>query len=167
MKQTLLPIALLIGLNAAAQEASVSIPTSEALQATVTNDLTALNTHYQGLVAFKIDKRDRLVADYLEGGSPYRTDVAYFDFLDATACAYNAEEKTVTLQCQDERSKCIDKEIHKTRIISPTGRMNLPIPAGDANGEKARALISKLVEDKQNEQLTRLAEVNTRGDRKK
>ena len=166
MKHTLLPIALIIGLNAAAQEAPASIPSSESLQAVVTNDLAALNAHYKGLVAFHIDKRDRFVADYLENGEPYRTDIAYFDFLDASTCGFDAEEHTLMLRCQDERSKCIDKEIHKTKVISPTGRMNLPVPSGDANGEKARTLLAKLVDDKQNEQLTRLAEVNTRGGKK-
>ncbi len=163
MKHIIVPFALVLSLSATAQQAGTTIPTSEELQTAVAADLSALNAHYHGLASFRIDKRDRLVADYMQDGSPYRTDIAYFDFLDASTCSYNAEEKTLMLQCQDERSKCIDKEIHKTRVISPTGRMNLPIPSGDEQGAKARTLLAKLVEDKQNEQLTRLAEVNTRG----
>jgi hypothetical protein len=142
-------------------------PTADALDAAVTNDLAALNSHFSGIVTFRIDKRDRLIADYMNGGSAYRTDIAYFDFLDASACAYNEEEKTLMLQCQDPRSKCIDKEIKKSGTISPTGRMNLPLPATDAKGEKARELLVRFVEHKQDAQLSRLAETNTRGDRKK
>jgi hypothetical protein len=142
-------------------------PTADALDAAVTNDLAALNNHFSGIVTFRIDKRDRLIADYMNGGSTYRTDIAYFDFLDASACAYNEEEKTLMLQCQDPRSKCIDKEIKKSGTISPTGRMNLPLPATDARGEKARELLVRFVEHKQDAQLSRLAETNTRGDRKK
>ncbi len=142
-------------------------PTADALDATVINDLAVLNTHFSGIVTFRIDKRDRLIADYMNGGSAYRTDIAYFDFLDASACIFNEEEKTLMLQCQDPRSKCIDKEIKKSGTISPTGRMNLPLPAGDAKGEKARELLVRFVERKQDAQLSRLAETNTRGDRKK
>jgi hypothetical protein len=167
MKQILLPTLLLTASFTFAQDAPEPQPTADALETAVSAELLALNAHFEGVVSFRIDKRDRLVADYFQEGSPYRADAAYFDFLDAGTCAYNEEERTLVIQCQDPRSKCIDKEIHKTGAISPTGRMNLPLPTHDPQGEKARLLLAKFVEDKQSAQLTRLAETNTRGDRKK
>lgn len=167
MKHVLLPSLLLVASFANAQNNAAQELTADALDAAVINDLASLNAHFNGIVTFRIDKRDRLIADYTNGGSAYRTDIAYFDFLDASTCIYNEEEKTLMLQCQDPRSKCIDKEIHKTNIISPTGRMNLPLPSSDPKGEKARELMVKFITHKQDAQLSRLAETNTRGDRKK
>ena len=167
MKHVLLPSLLLVASFANAQNNAAQELTAEALDAAVINDLASLNAHFNGIVTFRIDKRDRLIADYTNGASAYRTDIAYFDFLDASTCIYNEEEKTLMLQCQDPRSKCIDKEIHKTNIISPTGRMNLPLPSSDPKGEKARELMVKFITHKQDAQLSRLAETNTRGDRKK
>lgn len=166
--KNLFTISLLLAATCAhAQNNAMQEPTADALDVAVAADLTALNAHFSGIVSFRIDKRDRLVADYMNGGSTYRTDIAYFDFLDATTVTYNEEEKTLMLQCQDPRSKCIDKEIKKSGAISPTGRMNLPLPANDAKGDKARDLLSRFVQHKQDAQLSRLAETNTRGDRKK
>ena len=166
MKRTILPLLLLTSTFAGAQTTAVE-PTADALEAAVSQDLAALNNHFSGIARFSIDKRQRLVAEYLDHGSVYRTDIAYFDFLDASTCAFNEDERTLMLQCQDPRSKCIDKELKKNGTISPTGRMNLPLPAADAKGEKAREILARLVENKQNAQLSRLAETNTRGDRKK
>jgi hypothetical protein len=162
MKHILLPSLLFIGTLANAQDVSTPEPTADALEAAVSRDLSALNAHFTGIARFSIDKRQRLVAEYLDNGIAYRTDIAYLDFLDASTCSYNEEERTLMLHCQDPRSKCIDKELRKNGTISPTGRMNLPVPAGDERAEKARQLLSSLVEHKQSEQLTRLAEVNTR-----
>lgn len=167
MKHLLLPSLLLTAAFAHAQNNPDQQLTADALDAAVISDLAALNSHFSCVVSFRIDKRDRLIADYISSGAAVRTDIAYFDFLDASTCAFNEEEKTLMLQCQDPRSKCIDKEIHKTNIISPTGRMNLPLPSTDAKGEKARALLVKFIEHKQDAQLSRLAETNTRGDRRK
>ncbi len=167
MKNALLPSLLLAATLANAQSSTGQDLTADALDNAVISDLAALNTHFNGIVNFRIDKRDRLIADYMNGGSVYRTDIAYFDFLDASACGFNEEEKTLMLQCQDPRSKCIDKEIKKSGAISPTGRMNLPLPATDAKGEKAQELLVRFVQHKQDAQLSRLAETNTRGDRKK
>lgn len=166
MKHILIP-GLLLATTVLNAQNMAQEPTADALDVTVINDLAALNTHFSGIVTFRIDKRDRLIADYMNGGSAYRTDIAYFDFLDASACTFNEEEKTLMLQCQDPRSKCIDKEIKRSGTISPTGRMNLPLPASDAKGEKARELLVRFVEHKQDAQLSRLAETNTRSDRKK
>lgn len=141
--------------------------TADALDAAVTSELIQLNAHFNGIMSFRIDKRDRLIADYTNAGSTYRTDIAYFDFLDASTVIYNEEEKTLMLQCQDPRSKCIDKEVKKSGAISPTGRMNLPLPANDPKGEKAREILSRFIQHKQDAQLSRLAETNTRGDRRK
>lgn len=167
MKHLLLPSLFLAATFANAQNATDPQFTADALDAAVISDLTALNAHFSGVVSFRIDKRDRLVADYISSGSTVRTDLAYFDFLDASTCAFNEEEMTLMLQCQDPRSKCIDKEIKKSGTISPTGRMNLPLPTSDAKGEKARELMVKFIEHKQEAQLSRLAETNTRDDRKK
>lgn len=166
MKQFALPLLAMIAFNAQAQDNDQAIRSSEDLAATVNTDLASLNGHFAGQARFKLDKRDRLVTEYLSNGAVVRTDVVYIEFLDAASCAFNAEEGTMIMQCQDPRSKCIDKQVHKSGVISPTGRMNLPIPAGDAEGAKARALLMKLVEDKQSEELTRLAETNTRERRK-
>lgn len=166
MKHVLLS-SLLLAAAATSAQSTAQEPTADALDAAVASDLTALNAHFSGIVSFRIDKRDRMIADYVNGGSTYRTDIAYFDFLDASTCAFNEDEKTLMLQCQDPRSKCIDKEIKKNGAISPTGRMNLPLPASDPKGEKARELLVRFVQHKQDAQLSRLAETNTRGDRKK
>lgn len=148
-----------------AQSGSDAPLTASALEAAVSSDLQALNTHYSGLVTFKIDKRDQLVASYISNGIVYRTDEAYIEFLDAAASTFVPEENTLSVQCQDPRSKCIQKEIHKARTISPTGRMNLPVPASDPNGTRSRELISRLIEHKQGAELQQLAETNTRGGR--
>ncbi len=166
MKQFSLPILAFLTLGVQAQNNDQTIRSAEDLAATVSTDLASLNEHFAGQARFKLDKRDRLVAEYLNNGVAVRTDMVYIAFLDAASCAFNIEEGTVMLQCQDPRSKCIDKQVQKSGVISPTGRMNLPIPAGDAEGAKARALLIKLVEDKQSEELTRLAETNTRERRK-
>lgn len=143
-------------------QAPAANPSSEDLAAAVNNDLSTLNAHFNNVVRFKLDKRDRLVAEYLDNGSAYRTDLVYIEFLDASGCVFDGEQKVMTVRCQDERSKCIDKEVHKTGAISQIGRMELPLPANDPTGEKARQLLAKLVDDKQAEELTRLAETNTR-----
>ncbi len=161
MKHLLLPALLLTTTCTFAQS------TAEELAASATTDLARLNEHFAGAVKFRVDKHQRLVADYMNGGSVYRTDIAHFDFLDAGTCAFDQEEKLLVIQCQDPRSKCIDKEVRKTGTVSPTGRMNLPLPAHDPTGTKARELLVKLVETKQNEELTRLAETNTRTERSK
>ncbi len=166
MKQFLLPILAFLTVGAQAQNSDQAIRSAEDLAAAVSTDLASLNTHFAGQARFKLDKRDRLVAEYLSNGAVVRTDVVYIEFLDAASCAFNAEEGTVMMQCQDPRSKCIEKQVQKSGVISPTGRMNLPVPTGDAEGVKALALLVKLVEDKQSEELTRLAETNTRERRK-
>mgnify|MGYP001160597792 CR=1 FL=1 len=157
MKQLfLLPCALLAFSAVNAQK------TASGLEAMVNDDLAALNVHFDGLMRFTIDKRDRLVADHLINGSSQRTDMAYVEFLDASTCAYSAEENQLILQCQDPRSKCIDKEIKGKGTVSPTGRLSMALPATDAKGEKARELLVRLVEHKQDAQFSRLAEANTR-----
>lgn len=165
MKNLILPTMLLAATAATAQSGKAVEPTADALEVAVVQDLAALNKHFNGIAQFNVDKRQRLVVEYLQNGSAYRTDIAYLDFLDASACAYNEEDRSLMLYCQDPRSKCIDKEIRKGGTITPIGRMDLPVPAGDERAEKARSLLTALVEHKQNEQLKRLAEVNTRGGR--
>lgn len=165
MKHLLCPILLITAHVAAAQSDYAAATDIASLEASVASDIQALNAHFTGVARFRVDKRDQLVTEYLANGNTYRTDIAYLEFLDATTCSFNAEENTVMLQCQDPRSKCIQKEVKKSGAISPTGRMNLPLPAGDAQGERAIQLLSKLVEHKQNAQLQRLAETNTRDGR--
>jgi|GEM_PF-853541 len=136
--------------------------TAEDLDAMVNNDIAALNAHFNGIVRFAIDKKDRLVVDHLIDGTSQRTDVAYVDFLDAGTCAYSAEEQRMVLQCQDPRSKCIEQGIKGKGDAVPTGRMSMALPGGDANGQKAQELIVRLIEHKQEAELSRLAEANTR-----
>lgn len=165
MKNLFLPTMLLASMTVVAQNGKAPEPNADALEVAVAQELAALNVHFNGIAHFNIDKRQRLVVDHLQNGAVYRTDIAYLDFLDASTCSFNEEERTLMLHCQDPRSKCIDKEIRKVGSISPSGRMDLPVPAGDERAEKARALLTALVEHKQSEQLMRLAEVNTRGGR--
>jgi hypothetical protein len=114
-------------------------------------DLEAVNTHFAGLARFAIDKQDRLVVDLFQDGARYRQDVVYVEFLDPAAFAFVAEEQAVVLKCADGHARCIDKEILKLDTISHTGRTNLPLPANDADGAQALALLGKLVRDKQTE----------------
>jgi hypothetical protein len=161
MKQ-ILTISLLFAASFTfAQNSEGALLASSELEASVTNDLAALNAHFSGMVEFRIDKRDRLVAKYLSGANADRTDLAHFDFLDASTCAYSENERALILQCQDPRSKCIEQQMQKSGAPSATGHMSLPLPNSDASGEKARTLLTKLVETKQNAELARLAEANT------
>lgn len=112
-------------------------------------DLEAVNAHFEGLVRFTIDNRDRLVADLYDGGEHYRQDMAYVEFLDPGTFAFSPEEKLVMLKCTAEKGRCIDKEIFKLKSISHTGRMGLPLPASDPDGSQALVLLGKLVRDKQ------------------
>ncbi len=162
MKRIILPFLLLAATPTIAQDASATPPTAYALETSATAELVALNAHFNGAVKFRIDKQQRLVADYIQGGSTYRTDMAYVDFLDASTCAYNAEQKSLVLQCQDPRSKCIETEMRKPSASSSVSQMSLPLPSNDPTGEKARQLLAGFVETKQNEGLMRLAETNTR-----
>jgi hypothetical protein len=117
-------------------------------------DLLALNTHFSGVATFALDRDDRLATEYLSNGEPYRIDQVYVEFLAPSSFAYNEEEHTVMLLCADDHAKCIDKEIRKTGVISPTGRMNLLPPPGDPHGAKAIELLTRLVNDVQAEQRT-------------
>src|SRR5262245_28472784 len=100
MKHILLPALLLAAPLAFAQHSAEPALSAGALDAAVGNEMAALNAHFNRIATFRIDKRDRLVVDYTNGGSVYRTDIAYFDFLDAGTCAYNEDEKSLVLQCQ-------------------------------------------------------------------
>ena len=119
-------------------------------------DLSALNTHFSGIATFRIDRDDRLITEYIDQGTAYRVDEAYLEFLNANGVTFNAEEHTVMVKCTEENlptgqttGKCIDKEVKKTGAISQTGRMNLPVPSGDANGAKAITMLGKLLRDSQ------------------
>jgi len=111
--------------------------------------LQALNAHFQGLVVFSIDHSDRLIAELSDAHGPYRRDMAYFEMLDTATFAFNAEEHVVMVRCKAEEAKCIDKEIIKTGAVGPTGRMSLPVPAGDPEGAKALRLLNELVRGEQ------------------
>ncbi|MBS1581153.1 MAG: hypothetical protein JST66_03030 [Bacteroidetes bacterium] len=118
-------------------------------RALVAADLEAVNGHFHGIAGFTIDREERLVVDLYDGGARYRQDVVYVEFLDPAAFAFSPEENVVMLKCTDEHGRCIDKELFKLNTISHTGRMNLPVPAGDPGGTQALALLGKLVRDKQ------------------
>lgn len=117
-----------------------------ALPASAQDELKALNDHFHGTVVFSIDRRDRLVAELHDGSGVFRRDAAYLDQLDPALFAYSPEEQVVMVRCQDAEGKCIEKELLKTGAIVPTGRMNLPVPEGDANGAKAIELLVRLVQ---------------------
>ncbi|MBK8614513.1 MAG: hypothetical protein IPN85_13760 [Flavobacteriales bacterium] len=137
--KTLIVTFLLIGLFASA-------PT----QAQDPNEgLVRVNELFGGQVRFKIDKRDRLVADFFDQSGHYRQDMVYLEFLAPEAFAFNAEEQVVMLRCADAHSQCIDKEVFKLNTIRHMGRMNLPLPAGDPDGSKAIAALSDLIRQAQ------------------
>ena len=108
-------------------------------------DLAATNDLFKGQVRFKVDQKDRLIADFFDGSGHYRQDVVYLEFLAPDAFAYNAEEQVVMLRCTDAHAQCIDKELFKLNTIRHSGRMNLPVPAGDPEGAKAVKLLADLV----------------------
>jgi len=139
----------------------------------IAEDITALNGHFRDVAAFKIDRDDRLVTDYFDHGARYREDVAYLEFLNAGGVSFNPEENTVMVKCSEEKSldgrssgKCIDKEVMKNGAISQTGRMNLPVPAGDANGAKAIILLGNLLRDSQLVQRSEADATNPKRKRK-
>ncbi|MBL8001400.1 MAG: hypothetical protein JNL05_05500 [Flavobacteriales bacterium] len=108
-------------------------------------ELQALNDLYGGVVRFKIDKHDRLVADFFDGATHYRQDVAYLEHLDPGAIAFNAEEGAVMLTCTEGNGQCIDKELFKLNTIRHTGRSNLPPAPGDADGARSIAALRALI----------------------
>jgi len=108
-------------------------------------DLAAANDLFKGQVRFKVDQKDRLIADFFDGSGHYRQDVVYLEFLAPDAFAYNAEEQVVMLRCSDSHAQCIDKELFKLNTIRHSGRMILPVPAGDPEGAKAITLLADLV----------------------
>jgi len=108
-------------------------------------DLAAANDLFKGQVRFKVDQKDRLIADFFDGSGHYRQDVVYLEFLAPDAFAYNGEEQVVMLRCTDTNAQCIDKELFKLNTIRHSGRMNLPVPAGDPEGANAIKLLADLV----------------------
>jgi hypothetical protein len=108
-------------------------------------DLAAANDLFKGQVRFKVDQKDRLIADFFDASGHYRQDVVYLEFLAPDAFAYNAEEQVVMLRCTDAHAQCIDKELFNLNTIRHSGRMNLPVPAGDPEGAKAIVLLMDLV----------------------
>ncbi len=171
MKQFILPITILLSLpslHAQEKPAQTSTPLPD-----IAGDITALNDHFRDLATFKIDLDDRLVTDYFDHGTRYREDVAYLEFLNPAGVSFNAEENTVMVKCSEEKlpngqaaGKCIDKEVMKNGAISQTGRMNLPVPAGDANGAKAITLLSNLLRDSQLVQRSEADATNPKRKRK-
>lgn len=147
MKTSLLPFAL-IGLLAT---------TGTRAQETQAG-LARVNELFGGQVRFKIDKRDRLVADFFDQSGHYRQDVVYVEFLAPKAFAFNAEEQVVMLRCADAHAQCIDKEVFKLNTIRHMGRMNLPLPASDPDGSKAITALADLIRQAQAE----LAAVETK-----
>lgn len=137
MKPVLLLVPVLLPFNLLAQKA----------EALVKADLKALDAHFQGLVHFDVDREDRLVVDLFNNGQQVRRDMVYLEFLDTTAIAYNEEEGLLLLRCNNEHAQCIDKEVMKTGAVSRTGRSGFPAPNGDDKGEKAIALLRRLVRD--------------------
>ena len=113
--------------------------------------LAHVNELFGGQVRFKIDKRDRLVADFFDQSGHYRQDVVYLKFLDTEAFSFNAEEQVVMLRCADGHAQCIDKEVFKLNTIRHMGRMNLPLPEGDPDGSKAIAALAELIRQAQAE----------------
>lgn len=120
--------------------------------------LARVNELFGGQVRFKIDKRDRLVADFFDQSGHYRQDVVYVEFLAPKAFAFNAEEQVVMLRCADAHAQCIDKEVFKLNTIRHMGRMNLPLPADDPDGSKAITALADLIRQAQAE----LAAVETK-----
>lgn len=120
--------------------------------------LARVNELFGGQVRFKIDKRDRLVADFFDQSGHYRQDVVYVEFLAPEAFAFNAAEQVVMLRCADAHAQCIDKEVFKLNTIRHMGRMNLPLPASDPDGSKAITALADLIRQAQAE----LAAVETK-----
>jgi hypothetical protein len=112
-------------------------------------DLARVNDLFNGQVRFKIDKRDRLIADFFDATGHFRQDVVYVEFLAPEAFAFNADEQVVMLRCKDDQAQCIDKEVFKLNTIRHMGRMNLPLVPGDLEGKKAIEALTSLVRNAQ------------------
>lgn len=147
-----LPFALFLSLPLLAQD--------------IDSDLGALNALYTRQVRFKIDKQHRLVADFFDASGHYRQDMVYVEFLHADSIRYTPAEQAVTMRCRQGQDKCFDKEIFKLNSIRSSGRMNLPLVPGDAEGTQAIAALATLVRHAQ-EQLMAADETKRGGDRMK
>lgn len=126
-----------------------------------------LNTLYRGEVRFQVDKEDRLIADFFDASGHFRQDGVYIEYLDSTGFRFNAEENAVVMTCNEAHANCIEKEIFKLNVIRHTGRSNFPVPAGDAEGRLAIAILGRLVGQAQVEIARVAAETHARPARKK
>lgn len=105
--------------------------------------LAEANALFEGHVKFRIDRDYRFIADIYGEQGLVRQDVAYVEFLDATAVSYSDEEQAVVIKCQAAEAQCIDKEIFKLNTIRHTGRSVLQIAPGSKDA--ALAALSKLI----------------------
>ena len=129
--------------------------------------LTELNMLYRGEVKFRIDKEDRLVADFFDASGHFRQDAVYIEFLDSTGFRFNAEENAVVMNCNAANANCIEKEIFKLNVIRHTGRSNFPVPAGDDEGRNTITVLGRLVGSAQAYIARVAAETHARPVRKK
>ncbi|MBK8338528.1 MAG: hypothetical protein IPK99_00230 [Flavobacteriales bacterium] len=129
--------------------------------------LAELNTLYRGEVKFRIDKDDRLVADFFDASGHFRQDAVYIEYLDSTGFRFNAEENAVVMNCNAANANCIEKEIFKLNVIRHTGRSNFPVPRGDSEGRNTITTLGRLVGQVQVEMARVAAETHARPMRKK
>lgn len=107
--------------------------------------LITLNGHLSGIAKVDVDHQYDLVLQLMEDGKPVRKDRIPVHDIDTTSIAYGAEEELVGIRCNATAAKCVDKEVMRSGARGPTGRSTLPVPAGDAQGERTVALLTQVV----------------------
>ncbi|HRH69129.1 MAG TPA: hypothetical protein PLB89_06465 [Flavobacteriales bacterium] len=122
------------------------IPAHTAAQ---TPSLTTINDAFAGKITFKIDRHQRLVADFFDDGNRFRQDIAPLVELDPDGVSFSPEEDAVVLKCLSEKGQCFTKEIFKLDVVRLTGRSTLPRPADDAGGERTMADLRDLIRTSQ------------------
>lgn len=113
--------------------------------------LDPVNEAFAGNVTFKIDKQQRLVADFIADGNRFRQDIAPLAELDPDAVSFSPEEDAVVLKCLAEKKQCFSKEIFKLDVVRLSGRSTLPRPIDDAGGERTIAILQELIRSSRTE----------------
>ncbi|MEZ4738211.1 MAG: hypothetical protein R2818_02385 [Flavobacteriales bacterium] len=99
--------------------------------------LQALNGTFHGAVIMKVDKQGRLVMDFHDDGKRFRQDIAPVHMLDPDLITYSPEENAIVLNCRQENSHCLTKEVFKLGLLRSSSRSTLPCPPDDVNGVRS------------------------------
>jgi len=129
--------------------------------------LEPLNAAFGGRVTFKIDRQQRLVADFFDAGNRFRQDIAPLAELDLRTVSFSPEEDAVVVKCLAEKGQCFSKEIFKLDVVRLSGRSTLPRPADDPEGTRTIVLLQELIRTYQLELVQVAGETPRDGSRNK